>query len=222
MGNARFGASSRPRRRFARGDEEGGEAELQALTESRYSLVVSSAWLQLTALAVRRGDFSAAMDACDRGIAAATKNEAARTAASTFLLPQLVAERAFVLAATDRDAEASAEMARLAETYPAYPRQAWAELRTSLVRRVRRGDLAGAARLVTHDIEDVSLSLHEEALADVVRAAMLPELSGVGERERLQQDLRRDAQLRSWLEATAPAALHAFAAIEHGAELSTV
>jgi hypothetical protein len=118
----------------ARGEEERGEAELRALAKSRYPLIAGRAWLELAGLADRRADFAGALVACDRGLAALSST-AVQAVASSFLLPELVTERALVLAATDRDAEAAAEMALLMETYPAYPFRSRAELRVGLVRR---------------------------------------------------------------------------------------
>jgi hypothetical protein len=207
---------------IARGDEGRGEAELRALAKSRYPVVAGQALLQLAAIAERRADFAEALAACDRGLEVIMRNPAARVAASSILLPELVAERAVVLAATGRDGEAAAEMAMLAETYPAHPYLACAELRVGLMRRVRRGDLEGAARLVGRDVDDIPLTLRDEALADVVRAAVDPESAGPGEIERLQHELRLDARLRGWLEAVAPSALAAFAAATRGAEAPTV
>jgi hypothetical protein len=194
----------------ARDDEARGEGELRALATSRYPLIAGRAWQELAVMEERRGAFVAALDACDRGLAQLSKNPATRTLASAILLPELVTERAIILAATDRDAEAGAEMALLAETYPSSPFRARSELRVELLRRVRRGDLAGAAALVARGTDDIPLNLRDEALADMVRAAVHPESAGAGEILRLKQELRADARLRRWLELAAPAAVAAF------------
>ena len=117
-----------------------------------------------------------------------------------------------MLAATDRHAKAAAEMAVLSEAFPAYPFLARAELRVGLVSRARRGDLAGAARLVAGDTDDVPRSLRDETLANLVRASAHPKTIGAGEVQRLSDELRFDADLRAWLKAVAPGPLRAFEA----------
>ena len=193
----------------ARGDA-GAEAQLQAFTRARQPLTVGQAHLHLARLAEQRADFDAALSHCDSGVAAITAGAGLRALAAATLLPDLLTERALVLAATDRAQEAGAEMAVVATTFPAYPFRAPAELRVALMARVRRGDLEGAARLVEGKSEDLQLPLRDETLADLVRAAVHPESAGAGELERLGEDLRDDAELRRWLEATAPSALAAF------------
>ncbi len=205
-------------RAIAAGDEDRGEAELRALSKSRYPLVAAAAWKELATLSEQRADFPAALAACDHAVRAVSKSAAARAMATYSLLPELVAERAFVLAATDRDTEAAAEMALLQDTYPAHARRARAELRVGMVRRVRRGDLAGAAALCAQGTEDIPLALRDEVLADMVRAVVHPESAGAGEIERLRRELRLDARLSGWLEQVAPAVTAAFAAAEHGGE----
>jgi hypothetical protein len=194
---------------LARGDPR-AEAKLRLVARSSYALAASQAHLHLARLAVRRADFARALRRCDKGIAVVTARAATRTQASSILLPDLVAERAFVLAATDRHADASAEMAALREAFPAYPYLARAELRVALVQRARRGDVSGAARLVAESSDEVPLPLRDETLADLVRAAAHPESAGAGEVERLKEELRVDGALRVWLEKVAPAAVAAF------------
>jgi hypothetical protein len=198
-------------RATARGEDEKAEANLRTLTKSKYPLIASRAEQELAKLAERRTNFAEAIAACDRGIAGATRTPAARIVAGAILLPELVAERAFVLAATDRAAEARAEMAVLGETYPLYPFKSRAALRVELVLRVRRGDLAGATALVAQDIQDLPLGLRDETLVDLVRATAHPESAGAGEIERLKHELHVDARLKAWLEAVAPKVLAAFA-----------
>ncbi len=195
---------------MARGGEVRGEAVLRSLTRSRYPLVAGRAWLELALLADRRAAFAEVLDACDRAVAALSRNPSVRAIASATLLPEILAERAFALAALDCDAEAAAEMALVGETYPGHPFHARAELRVRLLRRVRRGDLEGAAALVAQGTDDIPLNLRDEALADMVRATVHPESVGAGEIERLKQELRIDRGLRPWLAAAAPAALEAF------------
>ena len=157
-----------------RGDA-GAVAEIEAVARVTSVPAAPQALLQLARLAVRRADFDEALRRCDQGIAVVTARGSAGALAASMLLPDLVAERAFVLAATDRHAKAAAEMAVLVKTFPAYPFLARAELRVGLVSRARRGYLAGAARLVAGDTDDLPLSLRDETLADLVRATAHPE-----------------------------------------------
>jgi hypothetical protein len=203
---------------LGRGDERAAEAEFEALTRGPFPLVSAQAHLQLARLAERRADFAAALAHCDAGIGKASAQPTTRAIASSMLLPDLVAERAFVLAATDRRDKARAEMEVLAEQFPAYPFRAPAELRAKLVERARLGDLEGAARIVEARKEDVPLPLRDETLADLVRVTARPETAGAGEAERLKEELRLDAGVRAWLEAAAPAVLASFARLGDDAE----
>jgi hypothetical protein len=194
---------------LARGDKK-AVAEVEAMARSRYAVTAAQACLQLARMAERKSDLETALRRCDEGIEVATKNEATRSLLSSILLPDLVAERAFLLAAVGRPDKALAEMAALAKQFPAFPFMARAELRVGLVLRVRRNDLAEAARFARMATEDLPLSLRDETLVDLVRAAAHPESAGAGEIERLRRELRTDAELAQWLRTVAPSVLHAF------------
>jgi hypothetical protein len=185
-------------------------AALQSMTRSATGHVAAQAELVLAEHAERRADFAAARAACDDGIEAADRDKASRIATSQRILPDLRAERAFLLAATDRPAEARAELALLAERHPTYPHRAAAELRVALVTHLRRGDLAAAAALAAGPIEDLTLSLRDETLLDMVRLVARPGASA-GERERIQAELRDDPELARWVDLVAPALMSAFA-----------
>ncbi len=194
---------------LARSDR-GAVAAIEALARSRHASASAQAHLQLAKLAERRGDLDEAQKRCDQGIAAATALASTRALTSSILLPDLIAERAFVLAATDRAAKAGAEMAVLRRSFPAYPFLARAELRVALVLRVRRDDLEGAARVADGHTDDLPLSLRDETLVDLVRALAHPEAAGAGEVERLKEELRLDPELRHWLEVVAPSVVRRF------------
>ena len=196
---------------LARGDE-GAAAELSALARSPHVAAAAQAELQLARLAERRGAFDEALQHCDLGIAAATARESTRAMVSSILLPDLVAERAFLLTVTDRHEKARAEMATLASQFPAYPFLARAELRVALAQRARGADLDGAAELLATATDDLPLSLRDETLADLVRAVAHPDTAGAGERSRLKEELRIDPDLRTWIQAVAPPVLRAFEA----------
>jgi hypothetical protein len=201
---------------LARG-EEGAVETLDALTRSSSKLVAASAELHLARAAERRADFAEALRRCDQGIAAVTAQPALRALASQILLPDLAAERAVVLAALGREAEAHAEIAVVADSFPAHPYLARGELRVALLGAARRGDVGAAAR-VAEGAGEATLPLSEETLADLARAAAHPESAGPGESARLRELLRQDADLRRFLEAVAPAVLAAFERAERDAE----
>lgn len=195
---------------LARGREEEAEAELLSISKAPFPLVAAQACRELARLSERRADFAEALARCDRGIAAATSQPGTLAVAAVMVLPDLVAERALLLAATDLHDKARAEMTVLEGSFPAYPFHAVAELRVALVSRARRGELAAAARVAEAHREDVPLPERDETLADLVRAAVSPASAGAGELPRLARDLRRDPHLRAWIDAVAPDLLARF------------
>lgn len=202
-------------RALARGDEEAGESELRALAKSRSPVMAPQAWLQLAVLSSRRAEWTSAIDACDRGLAAFGRNNtSARAVLAVALVPSILAERAFLLAVTDRDAESRAELSLMDEVNPSFHLRSLAELRVALIRHVRRGDLEGAARLAESRLDDMPLGLRDEVLADLVRGVVHPESAGPGEIERLKRELRVDAELGRWLAAAAPELLAKFTSID--------
>ena len=112
-----------------------------------------------------------------------------------------------MLAACGRSDEADAELASLGPTYPHHAR---AVFRVRLVQMLRSKDIAGAARWVEQGAADLPLSVREELLADVVRAAAAPQKAGAGEIERLKDELRRSPERRRWLDLVAPGVVAAF------------
>jgi hypothetical protein len=131
---------------------------------------------------------------------------------SSILLPDLLAERAFLLTVIDRAEKAVAQMAALRGSFPAYPFLARAELRVALAMRARRGDLDGASAALSGVTDDLPLSQRDETLADLVRAVASPDAAGAAEVSRLREELRVDPELRTWLGAVAPELLRAFEA----------
>jgi hypothetical protein len=192
----------------ARGEEDRAVRDLTALGRSSASLVAAQAHLTLAELAEQRSDLPAALAACEEALAR-LGTETARAVAADILLPNILAERAFLFAAMDRSADARAEMILLAERYPSYPFLERAKLRVSLAEKARKGDVVGAARLAEQSA-DLPLNPRDELLADLARAAENPEAAGAGELERLREELRVDAASRRWIEVVAPAALAAF------------
>ena len=94
---------------LGRGDLDGAERELAPLARSRLDLVAAQALLSMSAIASKRADFEGALAHCDQALGRLTRY-ASRVAASDILLPELHAQRAFVLAvsgATTRRAPSS-------------------------------------------------------------------------------------------------------------------
>lgn len=189
----------------AQGKLEVAEEQLTPLASSPYAFVKAQARLALAQIAERRADLATALDHCDKGIACLSQY-VLRISASDILLPDLMSQRAFVLAAMDRHDEAEAELEGLP---PAYPYKSRSLLRVRLVSFVRRGDLDAAAKLAAETNLDLPLTARDELLADAVRMAADPGSLGAGELPRIRRELRTVASLRPWLAAVAPTALAA-------------
>lgn len=195
----------------AQGKIDAAREQLEKLVLSPYPLIKAQAHLALAQIAERRADLLKSLDHCDKGIACLSQY-VLRISASDILLPDLMSQRAFVLAAMDRQDEAEAELEGLP---PAYPYKSRSLLRVRLVSLVRRGDLDAAAKLSAETNLDLPLTARDELLADAVRIAADPGSLGAGELPRIRRELRTVASLRPWLETVAPAAL---AAIERVAD----
>src|SRR5262249_35547678 len=151
-----------------------------------------------------KGNMAEALAHADAGLARLARKNM-QEEASDLLHPELVAERAFVLAALDRDDEARAELATLGPPFPFLDR---ARLRVGVVVRARQGDLEAAARVVDAAPRDMFVSRLDELLTDVVRATT--HRLGVADVARLRAELRAFPEGRRWLETVAPATLDAF------------
>jgi hypothetical protein len=185
-------------------------AALREVAAGGFDTIAAQAYLLLARVADRRGDPAEALAQVEQGLSRLSRY-ASRVAAAELVLPELSAERAYFLAAAGRDAEAAAELAAL---NPAYPFLARARYRVRLMTLVRRGDLAGAARLAEGRDLDLPLSPRDELLGDAVRVAVSPETSGAGEVARVKDELKTQPDLRRWMAAVAPAVLR-------GAELAS-
>lgn len=192
---------------IARGRLEDAERMLADLATSELDLVAGQAQLELAQLAERRGDFAAVLRASDLGLG--RLGDPATRAASGTLVPDLVAERALALVAHGREEEAHAELVGLDGF--AYPHRARAVFRVRLAALARRGDVANAARFADEFQTDLPLSVREEVLADLVRAAAHPDRLGAAEAQRVRDELA-EAGMRGWIAAVAPAALELFEA----------
>jgi tetratricopeptide (TPR) repeat protein len=191
---------------LGKGDLEGAERGFAPLAASPLDLTAAQAHLAMSTIAARRAELERALGHCDQAIGRLSRY-ASRVAASDILLPELHAQRAFVLAVLGRHDEASAELDPLASRFPAYPYLARATFRVRLAQLVAKGDLARAARLVDDSPDDLPLAARDETLRDAVRAAVRPEAAGPGEVERIKDELRTDASLHRWMRAVAPRVL---------------
>ncbi|MFO0589926.1 MAG: hypothetical protein U0441_20460 [Polyangiaceae bacterium] len=179
--------------------------ELRALTQSPSPVVAAQAWLLLADHAERAADFPAALQAATTGLS--RLRDGRDRVAADIVYPDLVSLRAFMLAAAGRDAESNAELASLGPAYPHYTR---AVFRAGLIAILRRGDLRGALRWIEQGEADLPLSVREESLVDLVRAAVQPEAAGAGEIQRLKDELASMPEVKSWIRRASPHLLDAF------------
>jgi tetratricopeptide (TPR) repeat protein len=171
---------------LARGNLAEAEASFERLSRSQLVLVRASAFSWLATLAEQRADFSRALELCDAGIASLPTRY--RPQAADVLFPGLLAQRASVLAALDRAAEAESELLAMRQHYPWFPSTTKAVFVTRLRALARKGDIAGAAHLAASRSPLLPLTAEEELLADVAMcAAGAPGAVKAGEiRDRLE------------------------------------
>jgi len=170
------------------------EAAFRTIAKGRSLIYGAQAESQLVAIAIRRARFEDALVLVDRAIARAAKN----VALHDHVVPGLLSQRAYLLAALDRPDEALTELATLAAAHPTYPQLAVAQLLTRTVLAVRRGDIETASALASQRTPDFGMGLYDELLADVLTATTEGRPVKV-EVERLRGDLRADPELRTWL-----------------------
>jgi hypothetical protein len=125
-----------------------------------------------------------------------------RAANSDILYPELIATRAYALAATARPAEAQAEMSLVAKECPAYVFQGRAQFRVALLAAVAAGDLGRARELAGSRTQELPLSLRDEMLVDLAVAATTT--LSKDERARIDGELADDGELRAWIDIAAP------------------
>jgi hypothetical protein len=186
-------------------DRDAAEREMQALTTSPSPLVAAQAHLSLAVLAERGARFDSVIAHCDAAIARLSSSRA--RAASGLLLPDVISLRALALAATDRFEEAHSELSGI---YATYPHRELAVYRVRLVELVRTKRLSDASLWAEEHALDLPLTLREELLTDLVRAACHPEAVGAAEIARLRAELLRSDGLRRWIETVAPDVLDSF------------
>lgn len=174
--------------------------------------IAAMAHLQLAHLAERRCAMSDALSYCDAGLARLSRRHV-RAMNSDVLVPELIAQRAFVLAAISRDAEADAELATLAREHPTFAFMTRSVLRVRMVQALRRRDIEEALRLARERTPELPLNRRDEMLADIV-IALAGDKDAAGEVERIAFELAEDPELAAWIDFMAPGARDRLA--EHG------
>lgn len=193
-------------REIAIGQTARGRTRLEKIVRTRYQLLAAQAALHLAHLSEREGDLASALRWCDQGIGK-LGSAFARAASTDILRPELISERAFVLAAMDRTAEAEAELAVLAREHPTYPFMPRTLFRVRMIQRLRANDLAGAAAIARGRTPELPLTSRDDLLADVVIATDGDDDEA---RAHLREEVRRFAEGERWMSTVAPAALVAF------------
>jgi hypothetical protein len=190
------------RRDMARGDDAKVEQVMRPMTNSSTASLASFAWLLLAQVAERRADFSACIDACERGQARLTGAGLQRLFSTDITLPELVAMRSLSLASLGRRAESDVERARLAKEFPSFPFASRAHLRIALANALHADDLEAAAKVAHSRSLDMPLPLRDDLLVDVVLAVV--EGASAEEIERIGGELGDDETTRRWIDAVAP------------------
>ncbi|AKT37990.1 hypothetical protein [Chondromyces crocatus] len=200
---------------LARGDEERALAALTRLGHARSRTLAASAHLALATAAERRADLATALQHCEEALAR-LDTPSSRALASDQLVPSILAERAFLFAATGRDTDAAAEIALVTENYPAHAGLDAARLRVDLTLAASQSDLTRVAELA-EQAGELPLSPRDELLTALGRAAADPRAAGAIEFDRLEAELRDDPRAHRWLHQVAPTVLAAFARTEEQA-----
>jgi hypothetical protein len=191
-------------RLMAASDPAPAETMLDGVIRSDVASDAATAHLLLSRLASRRADFQRALTHAEDGLG---RSAAAKVLVAS-LLPQLFAERAFLLAVLGREDDARAEVARLGRDYSSSPLFHIARRRVKLILSLRAGDFEGAHQLFQHLSPEAPLSRQEELVREIlVATAGAPnggEAIGL-----LRSELRNDPELHAWLERACPRAVEA-------------
>lgn len=187
------------RLRVAIDDVAGAEAIYRRHSKSRMVAIAAQANLGLAQIHEERGDFHAAAVEAQEGI---TRASAMKGVTSDILLPDLVATRAFALAAGHEVDESLAELAELDRSYPTYPYRTRAMLRARIAQALARGDRARAAAIADERTAEMALTLRDELLCDLLVAWARG--GSEDEREHLARALRERPETAAWVEALAP------------------
>ncbi len=160
----------------------------------------------LTATALEHlGRPDEALERCDAGISLARK-QAARVTTHDTILPGLLTERAFLLAALDREKEALTTLAKLEKEFPEHWQRAQARLRVELIISLRQGKLAEAATIAARRPSSMSIGLREELVCD---ALGLLSRSSPAAIVRLREEITDSPGVEAWMDRYVPAVLRA-------------
>lgn len=185
------------------GDTQGASRTLSELVSRGPDAVAAAAQLQLSVLAERACSMSDALALCDSALARVSRQPAIRALNSDILVPELIAERALLLAALGDEPQSSAELATLAREHPTFAFMTRSVFRVRLVQSLRRLDHQGAVQIARDRTPELPLSRRDEMLADIVLL-----LSGgkivEGEVERIAAELSEDRELAAWIDFMAP------------------
>ncbi len=188
---------------LGRGRVDEAESTASLLQGSKHDAIAAQARSLAAAVAERKGQPKVMLDACDLGLGRLGPPRARLD----LVRCELTAQRAVALAMLDRPDEASAELSSLGVGYAMQGRD---RFRVRLIELSRAGNLEAAARFVEQGAAELPLGIRDELLADLVRAAAAPESAGLGELERLKDEVRTSPENRAWLEAAAPGLLDRF------------
>ena len=183
-----------------RGNIDAGAAKLMPLSESRSDdFVAAEAHLALSQVAEHRADPELSLAHANIAMIHYARLPVGAGNPPSFPL-ELLAQRAFALAFLDRFDEARAEVESLRRRgeYVAY-----VELRVELLHAVRGKDLPRAALLLERAGLDLPLGIHDELLADAVRALQAGS-DGHGRAARIRDELAASPEDARWLEMAAP------------------
>ncbi|HEY6459553.1 MAG TPA: hypothetical protein VIY73_05355, partial [Polyangiaceae bacterium] len=164
---------------------------------------------RLAAVYERSAAFEECLACCDRGL---SRIAGARSRAHP-VYAQLVARRAYALAALDRGDAARNELAVLERDCPRCFGLASMRFRVQLVLEVRAGNLEQAFAVACERTPDLPLDRYDETLADAVVA--LHDRSAVA-LEPIEGELADDPELRAWVRAVAPSVADAVLASSPG------
>ncbi len=132
---------------------------------------------------------------------------AGQLGAAGFLAPNLIAARAYALAALERPEEAAAELSQLPLDYFFLDRIRFV---VPLVAMLVEGDVDSAGALVAATSSDLAVGPRDELLRDLVRAATSPSGVGASEIARLREELHDRDEDRRWMQRVTPALLDRF------------
>jgi hypothetical protein len=186
-----------------RNDE--ARSRLATLAKNKNWAIAASALTALASGHERRGELEQALESSER---ARDKIDATLRAAAAYdlLLPGIRTQRARILAALGREADAMGELGLLERGHPAYAFLEPARRSVHLIAAAKRGDYRAAAVIAQTREDELAVSLRDETLGELARFAAGEPFSR-DRRERLRTEIDEQIELRQWLERACPSAL---------------